>query len=337
MSIDVEPAADDDLEWWDDRVERARHATPFHRREALSVLADHAGATTHHLVGYKGQEPVGLFPVFELSKGPVSGAFSPPPDLRVPYLGPALLNMAKLSQRKAERRLRRFVDGCFEWLRTEVNPWYLHARTGPGFADVRPFKWNDCTVTPSYTYLVDLTPDPEELLMRFSSDARSNVRAGREADADVAERGAGAIDPIVDQVRRRYESQDIAYRVPEGLVTDLYERLPEGDLRPYTCRVDGEFVGGLLLVEHEEVVYRWQGGVKTDAGPDLPVNDLLDWQVMRDAMARGATAYDLVGADNRRINSYKAKFAPDLAPFYAVEGGPKPMRLAASLYSRLPK
>jgi hypothetical protein len=336
MSIDVRRADDDDLATWDDRVERARHGTAFHRRGALDVLADHAGATVHHLVGYKGQEPVGLFPVFELSKGPISGAFSPPPDLRVPYLGPALLNMDKLKQRKAERRFRRFVDGCFEWLRGEVNPWYLHVRTDHGFADVRPFKWNDCTVTPTYTYVVDLTPGPEDLLMRFSSDARSNVREGREADVDVAERGPEAIDRIVDQVRARYEAQDIAYHVSADFVADLHEALPAGELRPYTCRADGEFVGGMLVVEHGDAVARWQGGVKTDA-TDLPVNDLLDWQVMTDAMDRGVTAYDLVGAENRRISGYKSKFAPDLSPFYTVEGGPRPMRFAASLHDRLQK
>jgi hypothetical protein len=358
MSIDVELTDDG----WNEYVERARWTGPFHRTEALETIADHAGATLYPLVGFKGQEPVGLFPAFEVSRGPVTATFSPPPDLRVPYLGPAVLNMEKLKRRKADRRLRRFVEGSLEWLRAEISPWYLNVRTAHGYGDVRPFQWADCEVTPRHTYVVDLSGDREELLMAFSSDARRNVRDGRDAEyfdvrasadgsdhlrdptplgeddgSSVAERGPEAIDRIVEQVRNRYESQGIQFGVSAAFVRDLYDRLPDGHVRPYTCRVDGEFVGGILAMEAGDAVYRWQGGVRTDADVDVAVNDLLDWAVMRDAAVRDLAAYDLVGADDPRISRYKSKFAPELSPFYSIEGGTRPARIAASLYQRVRK
>jgi hypothetical protein len=46
---------------------------------------------------------------------------------------------------------------------------------------------------------------------------------------------------------------------------------------------------------------------------------------------------DLVGADDPRISRYKSKFAPELSPFYSIEGGTRPARIAASLYQRVRK
>ncbi len=80
---------------------------------------------------------------------------------------------------------------------------------------------------------------------------------------------------------------------------------------------------------------RWQGGVRTDVETDLAVNDLLDWRIMRDAMDRGRTTYDLVGANNRRINRYKAKFNPELHPFYSLERNAAGMKTLAHLYKTI--
>lgn len=331
--VDVRLATDEDLDRWNGYVDRSPQGTFFHEREALEVQADHAGATLHQLIGFKGQEPVGLFPVFELKKGFVTAAFSPPPDLRIPYLGPAFLNMAKLSQRKRERRRERFVEGCFEWIADELAPKYAHVRTGTRYEDSRQFKWNGYDVTPEFTYVVDLVPDEDELLMAFSGDARRNVTNAPDDAYDVEVGGRGEIREITKQVRNRYESQDIRFDVPTEFVIDLYDRSANEHVRPYALRQDGEFVGGILATEYGDTVSRWMGGVRTDVDVDLPTNDLLDWAVMRDGIDRGLSRYDLVGADTPRINAYKAKFNPSLETYYSAEYGSWGMKQFAHLYN----
>ena len=96
MSVEVTRT---DGDGWNGHVERSPEATPFHRLEALELFAEYADAELHLLVGTKGQEPVGVFPLFVRRQFGVATAFSPPPALRVPYLGPATLNMAKLKPR----------------------------------------------------------------------------------------------------------------------------------------------------------------------------------------------------------------------------------------------
>lgn len=332
--VDVRLATDDDLDRWNGLVARSPQGTAFHERDALAVQADHAGARLHPLIGYVGQEPVGLFPVFEIRKRVVTAAFSPPPRLRVPYLGPACLNLGKLKQRKREKRRERFVEGCLEWIEDELAPKYANLRTAPALTDSRPFAWNAYDVSPEYTYHVDLEPEGDEtdLLESFSSDARRNV-TNTPAEAYVIEEGdRDDLETILEQVRTRYHSQGVDFHVPTAFVVDLYEGLEDGAIRPYVCRVDGEFVGGIVAVEYGDTISRWMGGVRTDRDLDVPTNDLLDWTVMREARERGLETYDLVGGDTRRINRYKAKFNPDLERYYGIERGSWGMRTLAHLY-----
>jgi hypothetical protein len=316
---------------WNDLVERSPQTNVFHYEESLKVQADHAGAEVHALVGYKGQEPVGLFPVFEQRKGGMSMAFSPAPSLWVSYLGPAFLNHRKLKRRKRERRTKRFVQGCLDWIDRELGPKYTNVRTDPAYRDVRPFEWRDFEIDVRHTYSVDLTPGEEDVLMSFSSDARNNIRT--EGDYRVYEGGPTEIEAIVSQVQDRHDEQDESYGVTPAFVTDLYERLPEGAVRPYACEIEGEIAGGMIALEFGDTVYRWQGGAKHDH--DLPVNDLVDWEIMTDAMDRGVENYDLVGANEERLCGYKAKFAPELRSHYSIQKGNKVTNALSSVYKKL--
>ncbi|WP_255171664.1 lipid II:glycine glycyltransferase FemX [Natrononativus amylolyticus] len=323
-----------DAEEWNRYVERADGTNPFYRAEALALQAEDTGTTVYLLAGFKGQEAVGLFPVFEYSKGPLTGVFSPAPYSWSCYLGPSLLNVDKLKQRKADRRTRRFVEGCLEWIDAELSPLYCKF-VAAEFDDLRPFTWNDYDVRPGYTYVVDLEGTEEELLGRFSSDARSNVRNADREEYVVEEGDGDDVDRIVEQVRARYESQDRPFQLSPAFARSLYEKLPEGAVRPYTCRADGEFLGGILVVESATTRYRWQGGVKPDADVDLSINDLLDWYVMRDGLRDGLERYDLVGAGVPSINRYKAKFNPRLEPHYTITGGAFGLDLLIDRYQKL--
>lgn len=329
MSIDVRRLTN--KAEWNRYVDRSPRRTVFHRAECLSTLATHTGGTLHLLAGFKGQEPVGLFPVTVLPKATFTTVFSPPPSLLVPYLGPVLLDAGGLKQRKAEKRHHRFIEGCLEWIEERCAPKYTHVRTTRGYADVRALSWNGFEITPSHTYVVDLD-DEEELLMRFSGDARSNIRGAAEADYTIDLGGHEAIERIIEQLEQRYDEQDESYLLDAEFVTDLYDRLGEEHVRPYVCRAAGEYVGGMIALADDENIYRWQGGAKSTG--ELPVNDLLDWHIMREGIHLGCEKYDLVGADTRRLNGYKAKFNPRVRTYYNVERGSRPARTIAGLYKR---
>lgn len=329
MSVDIEVFGDDHADEWNQYVDRSPITTPFHRYGALDLLAQETAAECHTLVGFTGDEPIGILPVFERTEGPFRLVVSPP-ELAVFTLGPAFLNFGKLKQRKKERRHRRFVETCLDWIDRETDPDYVDIRTVVRYRDLRPFIWRGYDVSPAYTYVVDLSPDEEEILLDFSRDARSTIRESAVDDSDrppIRRAGVAGIEPIIDGIRIRHTEQDESYPLTPRFVEELYERLPDGMMRVYTVRAADEVVGGMITLEHGSTVYRWQGGAKTDGS--LPANDLLDWRIMRDAKERGITRYDLVGANNPRLCRYKSKFNPTPKQYHVITRRTRLMQAAA--------
>lgn len=333
MTLRIERFADD-TEQWNDYVSRADHASVFHRHEGLALIADHTDTTLYPLVGYKGQEPVGVLPVFERSVGPLTLVESPPDGMEVFSLGPVLTNREQLKQRKIERRNRRFVDECLGWIDDHLGPDVVHLRSVERYTDLRPFQDRGYDVTPYYTYVVDLDRTTEDLLASFSSDARSNIRNAddREYEVEVGDREAAAA--VIEQVRARMAALEEPYPLTPSTGRELYDRFSDDVVRPYVLSVDGERAGGMIALEHDDTVYRWQGGAKTSV--DFPVNDVLDWHVITDAMDRDMTRYDLVGANLSRTARYKAKFGPDPVPYYGAMKRRPSVEVLTRLRQQLP-
>lgn len=316
---------------WNELVRASPQGTPFHLWGALGAAARHSGGRVHRLVGYADGEPVGLFPACELTKGPVTAVLSPPPGVKMSYGGP-LLFTEELTGPAPERRHRAFVDACLSHIDATLSPEYAHLRTAPGYDDTRMLAAHGFDATPRHTYVVDLTLGTERLLREFSSDARRNVRDGGPPGCTVEVGGERALRRIIEQVRERHAELGLEYPLSPEFVCELRRALPDGTLRPYVCRVDGGFAGGRVTLEANDTIYGWQGGAKPDR--DIPVTDLVDWQVIRDGVERGFSGYDLVGANNPRTSEYKAKFAPGLVRHYELDRGSRPVRAAARLYRR---
>lgn len=336
MSIEVRRATREDIKRWNQVVDRSDQASPFHRFEVLELLEEYSGMTLHPLLGFKGQQPVGVFPVFERTMGPLTLALSPPDGLEVFYLGVALATPPELKQRKVERRNRQFVEGAIEWIDDRLDPDLTHVRTVDGYTDLRPLKDHGFDVTPYYTYIVDLDRDEEDVLMGFSGDARSNVRNAEDTDVDyeITIGGADACKRIIDRVSDRLEDLDEQYELMPAFARGLYDRLPDSTVRPYECYVEGDAIGGVLVIDAGDTAYGWQGGTKYRG--DLAVNDVLDWQIMRDAMDRGMARYDLYGANLGRTGDYKSKFGPDLVPNYSAVRRSTRARVLSGMRSQLP-
>lgn len=330
-SVDVYRLSDQDWETWNTLLDSSPQATPFHRHEFLSVVADHVNATLHPLVGVDGSDPIGLFPVFETRKGGVRAAFSPPPDLKISYLGPALLDAEAGAER--QERHRAFGRAAIQWIHDQVNPSYVSVRTSPRYSDPRPFDWNGFDLRPRFTYAVDLDRSADDLFEAFTSDVRQNVRNATDAGCEVSTVGVAGVDRIISQVQARHEEQGVPYHVTSAFVEDLVETLPDDAAFVYACERDGEFLGGNVVLDTAGAVYGWQGVAKPDH--DYPVNDLLHWTIMQDAIERGTTEYDMVGANDQRLSRYKAKFAPSIRQYHTAEHSTLPTKVAAEVYKRL--
>lgn len=335
MSIRIVRAAGDELERWDSYVDRSVHASPFHRRPLLDSLANHYDLTWHPLVGYKGEEPLGLLPLFETKEGPFTTVASPPSNTGVAYLGPIRIADNGRKQRKIEKEQRRFIDGVIDWIDTEIDPELVQIRCVDGFTDVRPFLWNGFDVTPSYTYIVDLERESDALLASFSSDARRSIRRSEELDIDIEVGGPSVIEPLNDLIRSRLEEKGVRYDLSADLLTSIYDELGSERVRPYVCLHDGDVVGGTLVLKEGETLYGWVGGATPTT--DLPINEAVDWQIMQDGIEEGLSRYDLHGAMEQGVTEYKSKFDPVVTPLFEVTRKSAGAKAAAGLIEQMPE
>ncbi|WP_396613398.1 GNAT family N-acetyltransferase (plasmid) [Haloferax sp. S1W] len=338
MSVEITRASDTALDGldgtWDDLVEQSPMGSLFHRYDVLRVIEAHSGATLHPLVGYKGQEPVGVFPVYEISKGPVTTAFSPPPGMGIPNLGPVLFNYQKLKQRRFEKRNLAFVEGCVSWMEENLDPKYSHVVTQASYNDVRPFQWNEFTVTPKYTYDIDLSLGEATLLDGFTRDARTSIQNTPDDAYVIEERGFEGIDYVLERINSRYDKGGGGLVLKPQYIKDLYDTLPDGSLRVYVAEVDGQPVSGRLTLHSADGVTLWQGSPKPDIDIDVPINDLLNWRSMVDGIAAGKSTCNFVGANTRHLCRYKAKFNPKTNLYFEIERGTRTMSVVSDLYRR---
>lgn len=309
----------------------------FQTAEALAAIDRHTEAELQLFGGYKGQEAVGLLPVFLRTSSVGRVALSPPPGLAVPHMGP-LLMASSPKRRKIERVNRRFSKGVLAELGVPSRRTLFRFVGSPNYADPRPFDWADLDVDTRFTYVLPVSEDLDGMLDQFSRDLRNDIRSGDEIHCEISVEGPTAAARIAEDVADRYREQDQAVPFTIEYVRDLVETL-EHRARAYVARDgDDEYLGGLIVLYSNDRANFWQGGVKKDVD-GVSVNSLLHWRVITDIAEddpiSSVEEYDLVGANTERLCSYKAKFGADLVPYYAVESSGRGMAVAKRAYQVL--
>jgi hypothetical protein len=310
---------------------------PFHDPAALRVLDSHAAGELRPLAGYRGEQPVALFPAFVRETAVGTAVTSPPPGLLVPRLGPVLMP-ASPKRRKREKLNVTFTDALIETLDLDAPTALFRTLTPVGYRDPRPFEWRGLSVEPEFTYRLDLTERSlEEVRRGFSKSLRRELPDDPDDHPVTVECDA---DPeAVERVRRDvadyYAAQDEPFDVTPAYARDLVEAMGE-DARVYVARgPDGEYLTGIVVLYGGGAAYFWLGGTRASydgTSVNTLVHDRIIADVLSDPALADVTAYDLVGANTERLCQYKAKFGAPLEPYYTVESAGAPLRVAKKVY-----
>ncbi|UTF55922.1 GNAT family N-acetyltransferase [Natronosalvus rutilus] len=339
MGVEVVEIAEDECEQWDTYVERSPYRSPFHRYAALDVLAAQSDAKLHTLVGYKGEEPIGLFPVFKSVVGPITAVRSPPNVFgSTPiHLGPLRLNFERCSQQRKQKDNRRFIEQCLSWIDAEIKPDLISVLCGDRYGDVRPFRWHDYdfTISPNFTYIINLGRSEEELLRSFTNDARRNIRAYQNSELDIHIGNREDVKRLITQSNSRYQEKGLLQKVPAEIILNLYDSLGSSVVQPYVCYVNNNFVGGTLNIVEGDTMYTWIGG--TAGGIELPINDALDWVAMQNGIKQGLERFDFLGAMADGVYEYKMKFNPKPRSLFHIRWASTKTHTVSTIYNRVPR
>ena len=306
----------------------------FHRPEALRVIAEHTDGELHLLAGFKGQEPVGLFPVHESRAFGGRLLTSPPLDLGIGRLGP-IVTPPSPKRHKQDITNRRFIDAALEELAVDDSRTLLRLACSPQYADPRPFQWDGFEATPAFTYQLDLEgTDREQLLGAFAGDLRKSIRKREEVDVSIRTGGVEAARQTYETIEQRYTEQGYETPLPWEFVRDLLEALGDRS-RVYVAESgDGEFLSGQLTLYSGGTAYAWKGGTRTRRS--VSPNSLTHWAAIEDILTdpelASVTTYDLYTANSERLTKYKRKFAGNQRVYYRIESSGVRMSVAKGLY-----
>jgi hypothetical protein len=328
-----------DVEEWGDILPETGFEV-FHTPAALSVLADHVDGDMRLFVGYKGEQPVGLLPVVVDERVLSTLAFSPPPGMNVPRLGPVVMPTSP-KRRKREKVNRRFTEAVLTELESATPVKLFRMQTPTSYADPRPYRWQDFELEPQFTYVLSLADrELSAIKSDFSKSLRRDIRDGEDLDVTVEREGVDGAREVFDQTRDRYREQDRGFSLSWEFVSDLVSTLAAEDrARVYTARDDdGTFLTGITVLYSNDAGYYWQGGART-VHEGVGLNSLLHWRIIQDVVEEpprdSVTSYDLMGANTERLCRYKSKFGADLRSYYLVESDSPTMALAKKTYQAL--
>ena len=318
---------------WSDHLP-ATGFDPFHTREALEVLDRYADGDVRLFVGQRGEQPVGLLPLFVREEGPLTFVMSPPPGLAVPRLGPVLMPTSP-KRRKREKTNRRFTEAILERIGASDPLTAFGMVSPPEYTDPRPYSWNGLYVDARFTYAIDLAErGTEDVLSAFSSDLRRGIGKRDELDIDITVEGGNAARRVCADMKERHAEQGLSYPTPPSFSEDLVDSLDDQS-RVYVARApDGSYLSGItVLYSNDEAIF-WQGGAKANY-QNVSVNSLLHWRIIEDILddpeLESVERYDLGNAGVERISAYKSKFDAQLRPHYEVKSNL--MLLAKKAYS----
>ncbi|ELY60730.1 GNAT family N-acetyltransferase [Natronolimnohabitans innermongolicus] len=324
------------LEEWEDEFPADGFGV-FHRPEALQVLEEYWSGRLLLYGGYRGEQLVGLMPLFVRTIAGVTAVLSPPPGFSVPRLGPILLP-ASPKPHKRERTNREFVEQVLEKVGADDPLTLVGTVATPAYADPRPFRWHGFDVEPRFTYSIDLADrDIDDVMMSFSKDLRTEIRDAQELPLTVSVADVDAAAFVYDRYQDRFEEQGLSMPTSRDFAIDLVHAL--GDhARVYVVEgPDGERLSGILVLYSDEVAYSWMGGTPAYY-EGTSVNGLLEKHLMSDILTEpeleSIVAYDLGNANKEQLVEQKSKYAPELVSHYELKSGPL-MSVAKRVYQEL--
>lgn len=169
------------------------------------------------------------------------------------------------------------------------------------------FRPSPQSVQPRRTLLVDLEPEPDEILARMKSKTRYNIRlAGRKG---VTVRAGDETDlPAFHRLMQRTSQRD-DFGIHRQVYYETVHRLfvPRGQARLLLAEYAGQLLAGLVVFAFGDTAAYMYGASSDEHRNRMPAY-LLQWEAMRWAREQGCRTYDLWGVPDEDEETLEAEF-----------------------------
>lgn len=305
-------------EIWDEFIGNCDSGTIFHTSKWLETICKHDNITLEMLGGYKGQELIGIFPIFIKKGKRINSAFSPPPISLTPYGGP-LFNRINRNQEKSESIKFSFISAVDRYLsRKKIN--HMNFITTFPFENVRMFTWNKYEVSPMYIYSLNLIVS-KDLLQTFNKHKRSRIVKGMQ-NKNITIKSISPseefIDVFWDLWKKTHERSNIQVPSIKNLLKDLIFTFYPNNLLVLVGYHKSEIAAIFILTYFNKIIHSWLSASDSDF-LKYHITDLIKWQGIQFAIENGFTTMDLGGANVPSVAKFKVGFNPVAKVYYQIE------------------
>lgn len=216
---------------------------------------------------------------------------------------------------------------CIQYLRRD--PRFLHLWCVPGPYPHLPLPGFEFSFE---THKIDLGQGVDLIWKQFDPDARNQVRQAERAQVEVSfDNSPAAFDAYYDMLlatAQRWGKKSPGK--PRTLFHSIAQYASEDSTRLWLAQVNGELAAGALCFYGKGEVFYWSGAMNQDLARARP-NNLLQWVILQDAVARGYRVYNMGASDGLPgVRKFKEGFGakPVKYPAYLVSA-----HLAQPLYA----
>jgi hypothetical protein len=321
MTVSVKPLPERPVDW-DARISRYESAMVFD----TAAWHDHLKESRPDLkfeyaqLMAEGKE-IGYFSAARMSKALLTILGSPMPGTGTNYMGPIMDPSTAIGP---------VVDGILRYARGKGA---AHLELAHPRFDTPTMRAAGMDVHEGVTHVVPLSNSEDQVFKGLKSTCRNRIRKaeGNGLVGEVTE-DPSIVDHFFAQFNEVYAKQGMS--VPFGIERPraLFRHLVgAGMLLPVWVRKDAEVLAAGLFPYDRHSVYFWGAGSWLKYQQLCP-NELLHWTVMREAVKRGVSQYNMCGGGSQ----FKDKFGGADVPYVHYSKSLFPgLRPARELYRKM--
>ncbi len=312
MKFEIHVAQDNEAGLWDQINDSSAHGSPFHTWKWLKIAERHSNSKLVPIIGFRDDEPLGIFPLFFGKKYFVRFVFSPPPRTALLYLGPVLANYDNLRQERKEYFFSEFQSRVDQYITDSLSPGYTYIALPYGLSDPRPFKWSGYSIGQTYDYSTNLNGSIDDVWLRFKPKLRKDIDRAERKGIHAEEGGKKELEIIYDLLVERYREQNRVVKVPKNYLFDLHDTFPQ-NMKIFVAKSDDQIITGSVEILHRDALLSWIGSPKPKDEKYQSPNEVLTWEIMKYSYEHGLKKNIQLGtAGNERLSKYYSKFNRDL-------------------------
>ncbi len=302
----------EDKKVWDDFVDENPYGLLHHKWDFLKQAEKYSGYELRPYGVFKGEELLGIYPLFYKRTHGLKVIFSPPPGRSIPYLGFLVSKeYDKLKQSKKESFLNSFLEDV-ELEIEKYSPDFMLVYTVPNLLDMRFFKWNNYSVVPEFTYVLDLKMPLEEIWNSFHKDLRRDIKQADSSGLEI--KTSNDLSVFYERQEKRYREKAADFSINRNYFRDLFDAFPDNLKIYYIYNDKGEVVAASISQEYNGRFLGWMGLAKTVGH----ANEFMIWKLIEVAKSKNLAKFEIAGANVRAQCQFKSKFNPSLELCYHI-------------------